>query len=246
VRISLVVPLVALVACGGAAASRPDPASGGGSASAPSSDPAAAPGSSAASVADSTPAPAPAPAHLPTACADASAEVCTPASDFVDRLCARPHTDAALALFGKTTPFTRLYLRGKLDELVFDEEVLALRFHAQPKNGIQVGSGAGSYDVLRWDGTCSMGIEAEMITRTRPPRPKTAHVPWHRLGDKTQDALVAGSEAVKRAHARRGKECMGAMSGDVSAACQKADDALVDAVVEYVRGGGALPPPFVP
>jgi hypothetical protein len=33
------------------------------------------------------------------------------------------------------------------------------------------------------------------------------------------------------------------MSGDVSLACEKADDALVSAIVEYVRSGGALPPP---
>jgi hypothetical protein len=48
---------------------------------------------------------------------------------------------------------------------------------------------------------------------------------------------------VKRAHAKRGKECQGAMSGDVSAACLKSDQALVEAVVDYVRDGGALPPP---
>jgi hypothetical protein len=47
---------------------------------------------------------------------------------------------------------------------------------------------------------------------------------------------------VKQAHAKRGKECKGAMSGDVSAACEKADDALVGAVVDYVRSGGSLPP----
>ena len=33
------------------------------------------------------------------------------------------------------------------------------------------------------------------------------------------------------------------MSGDVSAACEKADAALVQAIVEYVRGGGSLPAP---
>jgi hypothetical protein len=169
--------------------------------------------------------------------------VCTPASTFVDRLCTKPHQEVALALFAKATPFTRLYLRGKLDELAFDEEVLALRYHAVPKNGIQVGSAAGSYDVLRWDGSCSMAVDADVFTKARPPKPRAARVQWHRIGDKAQTALIVASDAVKTAHAKRGKECRGAMSGDVSASCAKADAALVDAIVDYVRGGGTLPPP---
>jgi hypothetical protein len=149
----------------------------------------------------------------------------------------------ALALFSKEKPFTRLYLRGKLDELDLDEEVLALRFRGQPKGGMVVGSGNGTYDVLRWDGTCSTGVEAEMLSRTRPAQPKTAVVRWHRVSASIQDALIASSEAVKRAHTKRGKECQGAMSGDVSASCQRADDALVAGVVDYVRTHGGLPEP---
>jgi hypothetical protein len=183
---------------------------------------------------------------MPTACADGAGSICTPASAFVDRLCSKPHQDVALALFSKAMPFTRLYLRGKLDELAFDEEVLALRYHAVPKNGIQVGSAAGSYDVLRWDGTCSMAVDADVFSRTRPPKPKAARVQWHRIGDKTQDALIVASDAVKKARATRGKECKGAMSGDVSASCAKADAALVEAIVDYVRGGGSLPAPDAP
>jgi hypothetical protein len=169
--------------------------------------------------------------------------VCTPPPDFVERLCTKPHQDAALALFGKVTPFTRMYLRGKMDELAFDEEVLALRYHPVPKNGIQVGSAAGSYDVLRWDGSCSRAVDADMLTKNKPPRPRSAKVQWHRLADKTQTALIGGSDAVKKTHLQRGKECKGAMSGDVSSGCEKADAALVEAIVDYVRGGGNLPPP---
>ncbi len=163
---------------------------------------------------------------LPTTCADPNAVVCTPPGAFVERLCAKPHQDAALALFSQSTPFTRAYLRGRLDELSADEEV--------------VGNGGGTYDLLRWDGTCSTGIEAEGVTRTRPPRPRAARVQWHRIATPVQDALVAASDAVKRARSKRGKECKGAMSGDVSAACEKADDALAAAVVEYVRSSAAL------
>lgn len=182
--------------------------------------------------------------RLPTACGDSSSkDLCLPPAGFVDRLCEKPHQDAALSLFAGSTPFTRGYLRGRVDELSNDEEVLILRRHVPQQGGIVVGSGKGTYDLLRWDGTCSMGIEAEMVTRTRPPRPRTAHVQWHRIDSKIQDALVASSDAVRRAHAKRGRECKGAMSGDVSAACEKADDALVSALVDYVRSGGALPAP---
>ena len=232
------VVLAAPLACGGSSASQP-PAS---TAAAPSASAA----DSAAPAATSATASSPPPAALPTACADKSADVCTPPSSFVERLCAEPHQDVALALFASGTPFTRLYLRGKLDELLFGEEVLALRYHGVPKNGIQVGSASGSYDVLRWDGSCAMAADADMLTKNRPSHPRTARVQWHRIGDRAQMALITGSEAVKKAHARRGKECQGAMSGDVSAGCEKADAALVEAIVEYVRGGGQLPAPAAP
>ena len=219
-----------------------------------SSAPLQSPGNSeaAGSAAPSAAAPSPAPAleatadyssRVPNSCADKAAYLCTPPGEFVERLCAKPHQDVALALFDKSTPFTRLYLKGKIDELLFDEEVLALRFHAQPKGGMIVGSGKGTYDVLRWDGSCSRGLEAEVLTKSRPPRPRAAHVQWHRVGGRMQSALIASSEAVKHAHSKRGKECKGAMSGDVSAACEKADAALVDAIVDYVRSGEALPDP---
>jgi len=232
------------VACGGSSTAQPDPATAAAAVGA-SASPAASADAPAAATAGDPSAPADAPpaaVALPTACADKAAEACTPPGDYVERLCSKPHQAVALALFGKT-PFTRLYLRGKMDELVFDEEVLALRYHALPKGGIQVGNSKGSYDVLRWDGSCSRAVDVEMLTKTRPPHPRAAKVQWHRLGDKTQTALITSSEAVKKAHAKRGKECKGAMSGDVTSTCEKADAALVDAIVEYVRGGGDVPAP---
>ncbi|HTQ47329.1 MAG TPA: hypothetical protein VMI75_31450 [Polyangiaceae bacterium] len=234
---SSITVLLLLGACGGSAAPQPP------------STPEAPASSASAATGTSTPTddpPTAAEAGLPSKCADASSAVCTPSSDFVDRLCNKPHQDIALWLFGKDTPFTRLYLRGKMDELAFDEEVLALRYRATPKGGIQVGNSTGSYDVLRWDGSCALAVDAEMITKSRPPKPRNARVQWHRIAGSTQDALIAASDAVKRARAKRGKECQGAMSGDVSAACEKADASLVSAVVDYVRGGGSIPTPDAP
>lgn len=233
---SLALATATLLACGG------------------SSPPAATPEASSAAPASSAPAVTgsstptddpPEPQALPAKCDGPSTPACVPPADFVERLCARPHQELALALFGKT-PFSRLYLKGKMDELAFGEEVLALHFHAQAKGGMQVGSGNGSYDVLRWDGSCSRAVDADILGTSSPGHPKTARVLWHRIGDKTQTALIAGNEAIKAAHKRRGKECGGTMTGDVSAACQKADAALGDAIVDYVRSGGAIPAPDAP
>src|SRR5580692_8501013 len=85
---------------------------------------------------------------LPSECADAAAPVCTPPGDFVDRLCERPFQDVTLSLFARGTPFSRGYLRGKLDELSWDEEVLIVRYRGPQKGGIIVGSNLGTYDVL--------------------------------------------------------------------------------------------------
>jgi hypothetical protein len=243
--LAAVAPVAAhVLSCGGAVKSNAEPATALSAApvAAPVAEPSTEPPVASASAAV---APAP-PAQIPTACADPAASICAPPSDFVDRLCARPRQEATLALFAKAMPFTRLYLRGKLDELAWDEEVLVLRFHAAPKNGIVVGSGAGTYDVLRWDGSCSKAVEAEILSRNPPPKRRTAHVKWDRLGDEMQAALINQSEAVKRACTKRGKECKGAMSGDVSGACERADAELVQAVVDYVSGGGTLPPAYAP
>jgi hypothetical protein len=232
-----VLVLAPLAACGGS----PRPVQ-----SSVDSESVRAPASSAAApppAADVSSPPADSSAHVPMACADKAADICTPPGEFTERLCAKPHQEVALALFSKTAPFTRLYLKGRLDELAFDEEVLALRFHAQPKGGMIVGSGNGTYDLLRWDGSCARGVEAEALSRSRPPRPRAAHVQWHRVGGRMQSALIGSSEAIIRAHAKRGKECKGAMTGDVSAACEKADAALVEAIVDHVRASEALPDP---
>jgi len=232
-RFLAVFAIPAVAACGGSGAARPE-----------ATAPAPAVSETAAEPAASAEPPAPTPvAKLPDACADPAGPICAPPGDFVERLCAKPLQDVALALFAKETPFTRLYLRGKLDELEFDEEVLALRFHGPQKGGMVVGSGAGTYDVLRWDGSCSRGVEAEALSKTRPARPRSARVQWHRVSPSVQDALIAGSEPVKKAHAKRGKECQGAMSGDVSKACVDADRALVDAIVDQVRSKGGVPAP---
>lgn len=244
----LALPLVlSLVACGAAA---PPPASPAGEPVAPAPATTADPG------ADAPPAPlAPAPPlTLPTACSPGGdGQPCTPPGPFADALCNAHFPDLTLTLFAKGSPWTRAYLRGDVDgwyasgggsaraRLLFDEEVLVLRVRAAATSGVVVGNGSTSYDVLRWDGLCYT-VDSGELTMKRPPKPKHAALAFHRLGDATQAALLK-DDKVRAARSLRGKECHGAMTGEVTLACEKADHGLAEAVVGYVSAGGALPPP---
>jgi hypothetical protein len=189
---------------------------------------------------------------LPTACAGDPAS-CTPPAAFVDALCNGNYLETAFALFAKGTPWTRGYLKGDIDgwyasgggsaraRLFFDEEVLVLRVRAPASTGVVVGNGGTSYDVLRWDGFCYT-VDSGELTMKRPPKAKSPPLPFHHLSDATQAALLK-DDKIRAAHSKRGKECHGVTTGDVTLACEKADHALGDAVIDYVRAGGALPPP---
>ena len=226
----------------------------------PAATPSAAPEESSASAA-SAPAPATAAAPpargdpaIPAACAPGSdAGVCTPDPAFVKRLCNAWYPDVALVLMGKDTPFTRMYLRGDVDgwnadggmsaraRLLFDEEVLVLKRRVPQAGGIVVGNGGAQMLVLRWDGNCYTLEEGELSAK-KPPSVKTGPIPWRRYLDPTRDALLARPR-VLAAFQKRGKECKGAISGEVSRACEQADDALSAAVVAEIRAGTTIPTP---
>lgn len=190
---------------------------------------------------------------VPTACRE-SAGVCVPADTaFVTRLCNGSFPDVALVLMAKDSPISRMYMKGDVDgwnaeggasaraRLFFDEEVLVLRRRAPASSGVVVGSGGGGWLVMRWDGNCYT-LDDDELTGKRPPAPRHSPIPFRFYGPKTKDALLKAPK-VLAAYQRRGKECKGAVSGEVSKACEKADTALSDAVVEEVRGGAAVPTP---
>jgi hypothetical protein len=206
-------------------------------------------------VAVSTPAPEATP-ELPTTCTPMTTpsgkKLCTPSADFAKRLCAGDYPDVALALMGKGTPFTRSYMTRNVDawnasggrthlaKVAFDEEVMVVQYRKAQAGGIVMVSAngeSGSYDVLRWDGSC-VSVMAEEITLARPPQPKRASIPWRHLDDATKTALLA-VPAVKNSYTALGKACDGTVAGK----CTKAENALSSAVVDFVRNGGALPPP---
>lgn len=189
---------------------------------------------------------------VPLSCASQDGNVCLPEAGFVKRVCNGSYPDVALLLFSKDTPFTRVYLRSDIDgwnaeggasartKLSFDEEVLALRRREAPKNGIVVGAGGG-WLVMRWDGNCYT-VEDNEVSTKKPPSPKHAPMPFRFYGDRTKTALLE-SERVLAAYKRRGKECKGATSGEVTKPCEQADGALSAAIVAEVRAGKTIPLP---
>lgn len=235
----------ALVAgCGGAPlpASAPAPSA--------SADASASPAKDQAASAKDAPTPA---TELPTSCEARDDKLCLPPAAFVKRLCGGFFADVALSMFAKGTPWTRGYLRREVeawnasggvssaDKLVFDEEVLLVVHRQADAGGMVVSGSTGSYDVLRWDGTCA-SLMGEEVTTKPPPAPRYAKIPWKSLGEPLREALLA-NEKIGKVSAERKKECKGATMGEVSIKCVKADTMLSVSVVEYVRSGGALPPP---
>jgi hypothetical protein len=194
------------------------------------------------------------PLAIPDSCAPGESDACLPGAHFADRTCATSHPEVALALFAKGSPWTRLYLRGDVDgwnaegggsaraNLLFDEEVIALKRRAPPKGAaaISVG-GSDGYEVMRWDGNCYTLDSGEVVRRS-PPHPKHSGIPWKLLQEKTKTVLLDNA-SVKAAYDRRRKECKGVTVGDVSLACEQADTALSDGIVAAVKSGLSLPAP---
>jgi hypothetical protein len=198
-------------------------------------------------------APAP-PDPIPTACEGEgkikNAKLCVVPKTFAKNLCSGVYPEVALSMFGKGTPWTRLWLAGDVEawnasggrtsrtKLSFDEEVLVLAKHGAAQTGGIVMTGAmASYDVLRFDGTCVSVMEGELTT-TRPPTPKPAFVPWSHLEEPTRHALLTAPK-VKAQEAAFEKACNIADKKS----CEKAERAFTQAVLERVRSGATLPEP---
>ncbi len=178
---------------------------------------------------------------------------CVPPPPFVARLCDGVHQEVALYMFRQGTPWQRLYLRGKTEAvnasggasvagfLEFDEEVLVLRSRTVNKDGIQIGDSTGSYDALRWNGSC-VSLDGGEVTTALPPKPKHSRVEWRWIGEEMRQALRR-SESVTETYRARQKECKGATMGAVSKKCETLDNKLVDEIVSYVRQTSNLPQP---
>lgn len=194
---------------------------------------------------------------VPESCARETEQgFCVPEERFVKTLCDDVHQDVALWMFRQGTPWTRAYLTRKTEawnasggasiqgELAFDEEVLILRERLSKSGGIQVSGAMGSYDALRWNGSC-VSLMAEEITKQRPPKLLHSRVEWRSMSEPMQEALRSNEQIVETYRARR-SECKGATMGEVSKKCEQLDDKLVALIVKYVREGGQLVEPKFP
>ena len=200
------------------------------------------------------------PAPIPSSCeAEGTvkdAKLCMPDRAYAKKLCSGVYPEVALGLFGKGTPFTRVYLSGDVEawnasggrthraKLAFDEEVIVLAKNgAAAMGGIVMTGAQSSYDVLRWDGTCVSIMDGEISTK-RPPAPKPADLAFSRLEEPTRHALLEAPK-VKASHAALGKACVVSATATTAnkKACEKADKAFAQAIVETVRSGASLPAP---
>jgi len=194
---------------------------------------------------------------VPETCARQSDQgYCLPEERFVKALCDDVHQDVALWMFREGTPWTRAYLTRKTEawnasggasvqgELAFDEEVLVLRERLSKEGGIQVSGAMGSYDALRWNGSC-VSLMAEEITQRKPPKSLHSRVEWRWMSEPMQEALRSNEAVVETYRARR-TECKGASMGTVSKKCEQLDDKLISVIVQHVRDGGKLVEPKFP
>jgi hypothetical protein len=191
--------------------------------------------------------------QIPTQCSKYSEDTCVPAGKWVSRLCADVYADVALFMFQSGTPWQRMYMTRETDavnasggasvvgKLAFDEEVLVLRHRQAGADDIQVGSGNGSYDALRWDGSC-VSLEGEEVTSNHPPKAKTSRIEWRWLGEDMQAALRE-DKTVNDTFIARKKECKGVTMGAVSKKCEVLDKKLIDVTADFVRGASGLPQP---
>lgn len=184
-------------------------------------------------------------AALPTDCE--KGQSCLPPPKFSRAACEGRFPGMAVAMFEKSTPWQRLYVKveraqpvntygGPVSEpLLFTEEVLLLRDAPQSTaSDIQV-SGAADVDVLRWDGTC-VTLRREFLAVHRMPTIKNATITWKYLDGATQEGLLQ-AKYVKIRYDQQRDACRKSSASNPSQACQRATEKLNDAITVAVRGG---------
>jgi hypothetical protein len=180
---------------------------------------------------------------------------CMPPIHWAERVCGDVYPDLALYMFQRDTPWTRFYMKMGLnavngwgptvaEELVQREEVLVIN-HRLTRDALEVEGSLGTYDVLRWNGSC-VTLDVSEVTKSAPSDPKNSRISFRSLSDPMQDALRRSDEVAETVRAR-GKECKGATIGRVTKRCEELDRELGDVVARYVRDTSDLPvPEFLP
>jgi hypothetical protein len=191
---------------------------------------------------------------VPTRCVTRK-NACMPPIKWAQKVCEDVYPDLALYMFQDGTPWTRFYMKLGLnavngwgptvdEDLVQREEVLVIN-HRLAKDSLEVEGSLGTYDVLRWNGSC-VTLDVNEVTRKLPSHVEVSHIDFRALSDPMQDALMRSGD-VEETHNERRKECKGASIGRVTKRCEELDKELGNVVADYVRETDDLPvPKFLP
>ena len=190
---------------------------------------------------------------VPTECGSHAGDTCLPPKKFMLALCNHTYPSVALTMFASGTPWTRGYLTHETeavnasgggssnDKMKLDEEVLVMRKRVPNLGGMTVSGAEGSYDVLRWDGTCVTLHPSEI--RFQPPRKiRNARIIWGLLEMHIRNGLKE-IDPVYKGYIQWKKTCKGVSFGKVSKECVKADKALSEIIATQVREEGGAPAP---
>lgn len=156
-------------------------------------------------------------------------------------------------MFRKGSPYERFYMRTGLnavngwgstvaEDLVKGEEVIPINYRGN-KEGFVVEGSDGTFDVLRWNGSC-VTLDLSEVTKARPSTPKVSRIEWRSLSEPVQEALMSDGEIASAVRSRQ-KECRGATIGKVTAECERLDRELGTVIAEFVRDVGRVPSPSV-
>lgn len=189
-------------------------------------------------------------AKVPNRCVERK-NACMPPIKWAERLCGDVYQDLALYMFQQGTPWTRFYLKVGLnavngwgptvdEDMVSQEEVLVIN-HRLTRDALEVEGSLGTYDVMRWNGSC-VTLDVNEVTKRTPSRPRNSRIDWRSLSNDMQDALLEDGTVAEIYEARR-KECRGASIGRVTARCEELDKKLMAKIAEFVRNTRDLPTP---
>lgn len=176
---------------------------------------------------------------------------CLPPVKWAEKLCQDVYPDVALYMFRKGSPWERFYMRTGLnavngwgstiaEDLVRGEEVIPINYRGN-KDGFVVQGSEGTFDVLRWNGSC-VTLDLAEVTKDQPGAPKVPRIEWRALSEPVQEALMADNRVASAVRSRQ-KECRGATIGRVTAECERLDRELGSVIARYVRDGGGVPLP---
>ena len=194
--------------------------------------------------------PEPAKEDIPSRCIKRKG-ACMPPIEWAETLCEGVYEDLAMYMFQRGTPWTRFYMRTGLnavngwgptidEDLLFQEELLVIN-HRLSRDSLQVEGSAGTYDVLRWNGSCAT-LDINEVTRKEPVRPRHARIDWRSLSERMQDFLLE-DPSVNEVYQARRKACRGVTIGRVTLKCEQLDGQLGDEVAKFVRTTDGIPKP---